>query len=416
MKRQLPLIVVTAAGILLTVIYFLFQSFFHSKCDSIFEQTMDQLRGNFEIIKTKGELVLGREKVQELTEGSQKVALHLKTCCIVQEGGAMNADQLQSCMNGARDYETKVVQVTTIIKEAQVAMEQGNTQLAQQKTDQARQAASGAASTEKGLGKTAESLRAISAAGPTPAESPPKSVKGGSEQEPNNMILQANVAEMGTSIAGVIEPRDDLDFFKLQYRDAKKRRDIVAVHLENHSTTLQPSERLYYEDKSVARDWMGANAVGADFDFSFSAEPGKSYYVAVASSYSNTSGKYTLSVVPQKAYDQYEPNDDAFTAAPIKFGQTFEANIMDGSDVDWYRLSGINAKTVTVRLENQSKTLQPSIRVHNADKSVARDWATPNAEGADLTFSFPAEPGQDYFVVVAASYGGSAGKYKLTTR
>jgi hypothetical protein len=171
--------------------------------------------------------------------------------------------------------------------------------------------------------------------------------------------------------------------------------------------------RLYYEDKSVARDWISANAEGANLDFSFSAEPGKKYYVVVGSMY-GTSGKYTLSVTPQKAYDQYEPNDDAFTATAIKFGQSVEANIMDGNDADFYRLSGVGGNTVTVRVENQSNTLRPTIRILNADKSVARDWATTNAEGAELAFSFSVTPGQDYFVEVGSQYG-SVGKYKLST-
>jgi hypothetical protein len=86
---------------------FVYQGTGRSKCDSIFEQTADRLRGNLEFINIKGGLALGREKVQELTEGSQKVALHLKTCCIAQQAGSINADQFQLCISGAKDYETR---------------------------------------------------------------------------------------------------------------------------------------------------------------------------------------------------------------------------------------------------------------------------------------------------------------------
>ncbi len=198
-------------------------------------------------------------------------------------------------------------------------------------------------------------------------------------------------------------------------RDAKNRRDIVAVHVENQSSTLQPSARLHGEDKSVALGWITTNAAGANLDFSFSADPGKSCYVDVDSS-GGTVGKYVLSIVPQKGYDQYEPNDDGFTATPIAFGQTVDANIMDGGDVDWYRISGIKVKSVTVRLENGSTTLQPSVRVHNADKSVLANWSGPNAAGADHTISFEAETDREYFLEVAAYLGSSSGKYKLSAR
>jgi hypothetical protein len=403
-KNQLPLIIIAATAVLLTIIYFAYRSLGHSKCDSIFEQTADRLRGNLEFIKIKGELALGREKVQELSEASQKVALHLKSCCIAQQARMLNAEQFQVCMGGAKDYQTQIIQVATNIKEAEAAEQQQKPELARQKTDAAKEAAGKVANTEKALAKTTEALPAS------------VSVKEGVEWEPNNTIPQANVAEMGTTIAGEINPADDVDFFKLQYRDAKKRRDIVVVHLENRSTTLRPSLSLYNEDKSLARDWTGANAPGADLEFSFSAEPGKIFYVGVGSLYNQTTGQYSLSVTPQKAYDQYEPNDDAFTATPLKVGQTIEANIMDGADMDSYRLSGVKEKSFTVHLENKSPALRPSIRVLKSDKSIAQDWNAANAPGADLTFSIASQPDQDYFIEVGSYGNNSAGPYKLTVR
>ena len=168
LKSQLPLIIVAATAILLVIIYFVYQSPFHSKCDSIFEQTADRLRGNLEVIKIKGELVLGREKVQELTEGSQKVALHLKTCCIAQQAGTMNADQFQVCVTGAKDYETKIVQVATNIKEVKAAEEQQRPELAKQKTEQAKESASEAISTEKILANATVVLSPTPSVKPSP--------------------------------------------------------------------------------------------------------------------------------------------------------------------------------------------------------------------------------------------------------
>jgi len=167
LKSQLPLLLIAATAVVLTIIYFVYQWFSHSKCDSIFEQTENRLRGNLEVIKIKGELVLGREKVQELSEGSQKVALHLKTCCIAQEARTMSADQFQVCMSGAKDYETKIVQIATNIKEVKAAEEQQKPELAMQKTEQATEAASQAISTEKTLANITASLPS-----PTPVKPP----------------------------------------------------------------------------------------------------------------------------------------------------------------------------------------------------------------------------------------------------
>jgi len=54
LKSQLPLMIVAATPVLIIIIYFVYQSFFHSKCDGIFEQTTERLHGNLEVIKIKG--------------------------------------------------------------------------------------------------------------------------------------------------------------------------------------------------------------------------------------------------------------------------------------------------------------------------------------------------------------------------
>lgn len=415
LKSQLPLIVIAATVCLLTLMWFVYRGLGRSRCDSIFEQTADRVQADLEFIKVKGGVTLGAEKVQELTDSSQKVGLHLKSCCIAQQSRALNTEQFQVCMSGAKDYQTQIIQVATYIKEATAAEKQQKPELAKQKIDAAKEEASKVPNTEKTLEKVTQALP-VSTPVRGGAHPEPNKTISQAEQEPNNTIPQANVAEPGTTIAGEVNPGDDVDYFKLKYDDAKKRRDIVEVRLENRSNTLRPSLILHNEDKSIAQNWTAANAPGADLKFSFTAEPAKFFYVGVASYYNGTTGQYSLSVAPQKAYDQYEPNDDAFTATPLTVGQTVEANIMDGPDVDSYRLSGVNGKSLSVHLENTSQTLRPSIRVLKSDKSVAEGWTAANAPGADLTFSIASEPGQGYFIEVASYYNGSAGPYKLTVR
>lgn len=410
MKKQQPLMIIAGMFVVLALGYFIYDRM-RPRCDTFIEQTATRLSAKLHFIQSaNSEMMIGREKVQELTDSSQKVALHLKACCQGQQSGSFSADQYQMCVNGAKDYENTVIQVTNIIRDAQTAREQGNTQLSDQRVAQAIEKVSAASLTASDLGKLVGNVAPL---GPAPV-TPVKVTK--TEQEPNNTILQANLAEMGTTIAAAIAPQNDVDYFKFEYRDPKKRRDMVTVHLQNQSETLQPSIILFGQDKSVLRDWQAPNAQGADLEFWFSADPGKDYFVGVGSHNGSTSGRYLLSVTPQKAYDDYEPNDDAFTATPMKIGQTLEANIMDGPDVDWYRLSGVKSKTVAVHLENQSKTLQPSIAIFNSDKSLLQDWQAANAQGADFEVSFPAELGKEYFVVVASHNHWSEGKYRLSTR
>jgi hypothetical protein len=402
LKSQLPLIVIAATVCLLTLMWFVYRGLGRSRCDSIFEQTADRVQADLDFIKVKGGVTLGTEKVQELTDSSQKVGLHLKSCCIAQQAKALNADQLQVCMSGAKDYQTQIIQVATNIKEATAAEEQQKPELAKQKAEAAKEGVSKVGNTAKTLGKLTEALPASDA------------VKDGAEQEPNDTIPQANITEIGTTIAGEVNPTKDVDFFEFRYRDAKKRRDNIVVQLKNRSTTLQPSLILHHEDRSIARNWDAANAPGAHHKFSFLAEPEKTYFIGVGSYFNGTSGAYALSLLPQKAYDQYEPNDDAFNPTSLKVGQTVEANIMTGSDVDCYQVSGVKEKNLTIQLKNLSTALQPSVRVLKSDKSPAQGWNAANAPGADLNFSIPSEPGQDYFVEVTSYFNGSAGPYNLT--
>lgn len=157
MKKQKPLVILALSVVVLVIAYLVYD-ILRPRCESIFEQTATNLHGNLDVIKSKGDLFVGREKVQELTEGSQKVALHLKTCCVAQQSGVMTSEQFQGCINGAKDYENKIQQVSTILGEAQSAKDQGNQQLAEQKAAQARQVASATNDTVSQLSKVAATL------------------------------------------------------------------------------------------------------------------------------------------------------------------------------------------------------------------------------------------------------------------
>ena len=404
MKKQIPLIVGTAAVLVLVIAWFLYDRM-RPQCDTIFEQTTAKLGGKVDIIKTKGELVIGREKVQELAESSQKVALHLKTCCIAQQRAGMNAEQFQGCINGAKDYEMKITQVTNIINQAQAAKEQGNTQLAEQKTAEAKQAAGAATRFVETLANPSSPIA------PGPKGAP--AAQGGLEQEPNNSILEANAAEFGNTISGEIATGTDVDYFK--FHNSASLRDIVKVTLQNLSATLAPDVRVYNQNKAEIEHKYDITP-GANLELSFTAEPGTDNYIAVGPfGGAPSNSKYRLSVVAQKAYDAYEPNDDAATATAIKIGQTVSANILDGKDRDWYRVGNVAQKVIAVRLENLSDTLAPDIRVYNQNKAeIEHKYET--TVGANLEFSFASVSGKEFYIVVAAFSGTpSRAGYKLST-
>jgi hypothetical protein len=62
-----------------------------SPCDTIFEQTSARLSTKLNLVEVDGEVVIGNEKIQELSEAAQVTVLNLKTCCIVLNAGEFDS-------------------------------------------------------------------------------------------------------------------------------------------------------------------------------------------------------------------------------------------------------------------------------------------------------------------------------------
>lgn len=246
-------------------------------------------------------------------------------------------------------------------------------------------------------------------------------VEGGTAVEAQSVaagstILEATKVKMGAKIAGEIEapaegdaqakPQSDFYFFE----NSGKLRDRAIVRLENKSTTLRPWFKLYNSERSqILSAYDGTT--GANVEREFSIEPGKGIYVEVQPY--NSTGKYEISIIPQKAYDAYEANDDQLQPTTMKFGDTVEANIMDKSDTDWYQVTPPSVGKVTIALENLSATYRPWIKIYSSSKSQIKS-VYDGTQGAGLDFSVDVQAGQDFYVEMLPY--NSNGAYRLTVR
>ncbi|MFZ3327600.1 MAG: hypothetical protein WA231_17700 [Methylocella sp.] len=94
-----------------------------------------------DVIKAKGALVIGGEKVQDVSDGARKVGEHLTACCQTQHSEPpLPPDQYLACVNGAKNYEAKIVQVSNVIIEAEKAKQEGKLEVAEQKAAEAKSA------------------------------------------------------------------------------------------------------------------------------------------------------------------------------------------------------------------------------------------------------------------------------------
>lgn len=126
------------AAVALVVIYLGYQLLGYrvNPCEGIFQQSSVTLGTKLDVIRAKGEFAIGRQKIQDLTERSQEVALNLKACCIVL--GKVSSEFLR-CKEGFDKYDADINKLTISVKEAEAARQQGNTAVVDHKIAEANE-------------------------------------------------------------------------------------------------------------------------------------------------------------------------------------------------------------------------------------------------------------------------------------
>lgn len=226
---------------------------------------------------------------------------------------------------------------------------------------------------------------------------------------PGETINDAAAATVGMAIGGEIKPNATGSQF-YRFDNPGKLRDVILVRLSNKSATLRPDIKIYNAERSQLVEKYDGTP-GANVEQAISLDPGKSIYVEVLPYQS--AGAYQLSVVPRKAYDANEANDDVLHPTTLNYGSAIEGSVMDDKDEDWFHVTAPSVGKVTIALENLSTTLRPDVKIYSASKSqlVEKYDGTP---GAGLDFTVDLQPGQDFYIQILPY--GSSGKYRLSTR
>src|SRR5207244_49395 len=97
-------------------------------------------------------------------------------------------------------------------------------------------------------------------------------------------------------------------------------------------------------------------------------------------------------VIQQELKDhdyELEPNNEASQANILPLKKTVAANIADGNDTDFFRITTPPKyrDIVQVRIENQSTTLQPGLNVYDENKSLILGNTNNRTAGANLETS-----------------------------
>ena len=104
-----------------------------------------------------------------------------------------------------------------------------------------------------------------------------------------------------------------------------------------------------------------------------------------------------------------EPNNDILSPNTIPLKDSVYREIADKSDTDYFRFTTppYYRDIVEVEIENRSTTLAPELHVFNQVKSeIAHRYDT--TKGANLRYSFPAEPNSVYYESILQTILGPA--------
>ncbi len=432
MNRLIPLVAVTTVMLIMVGVYlgYDYMSARASPCEAIFRQTAVNLSTKISFLKTDGEIEIGREPLVELTERAQMTALNLKTCCTVLDAGQLNPEQFLQCKAKARAYEQRVDGIVAAVHT--LASSGGKTATSPTVTPMNTAAAASptpakpvkaaeakaaiksnlkeARKISQNFNKKVRDVRRTQALETLDVMKPEHVDVSAQEQEPNNDLLSTNRMELGKWITASIGAGKDYDFYS--FTTPPKYRDWIKIEIDNRSTTLEPRIGLFNSDKASIGSKHQTTS-GANVSYVFVAAPESTFTFRASNYYGENVGAYLVRVMPLKAYDAFEPNETILTAAPITAGQEVEASIMDGRDLDYFKVkAGDNAKQIVVELTNRSTTLRPQLVLYNPNKTQILEKHNTTA-GADLGFSGNATPGGTYYVRVSDYYREAAGEYTL---
>jgi hypothetical protein len=103
-------------------------------------------------------------------------------------------------------------------------------------------------------------------------------------------------------------------------------------------------------------------------------------------------------------------------ARPVDLSMPISGNLVDGSDMDFYRISPLQSSfRLDVHLANGSSRLIPGLRIFDASQQLVQDKTAEYTRkpGADADVSFIARSNMTYYVQVF-SQRNTTGSYTLT--
>jgi hypothetical protein len=116
---------------------------------------------------------------------------------------------------------------------------------------------------------------------------------------------------------------------------------------------------------------------------------------------------WTIPTTPESSSFTFDTaRRDLSSARPIEINQPIPGEIVDGSDIDYYRISSAAGGRLQVHVQIDSGTLVPALDIYDATKKIVEEKLGPD-------YSMVATPNTTYYIQVSGQRS-TTGQYTLT--
>lgn len=218
---------------------------------------------------------------------------------------------------------------------------------------------------------------------------------------PNDDFESAASIPEGFSEARIVG--GESDFYRLEANTT----DAISVDMTNADALGDLAIRLYDADRTQLV------ADGNDFegiDYTLKAPETGTYYIEVLGQSKQTTSNYTLNVdvVTPAENDQFAPNDDFESAAPLR--EEFNDARVVGGESDYYKITLNESESVGAEIRTADSLGDLVIRLYDPDRTQV---ASDGNDFQGLAISHQATTAGTYYIEVAGQSTQTTSSYEL---
>src|SRR6056297_3017259 len=181
---------------------------------------------------------------------------------------------------------------------------------------------------------------------------------GGGDKEPNNSIGEANSVSFGETFPITINPKGDVDWFKVELPEQGYLKIQAGEVPEDLGLEVAFSRYEEWEGEKEKR-LRGWNRLPD----AVSIQKKGTYYFAIKDDYDDAFSKEAVDIKATflKEFDSNEPNDSPDKAAEIKIGSVVKPAIFPVGDQDWFKVSASEQGYLRIQTKNVPEGIAPEV-------------------------------------------------------